>query len=162
MKTLFLILLLTALLQASYTKTDGIVSDSETGLMWQDDYDNNPATTGDTVASLNWTQAISYCNNLTDLGHDDWRLPNVNELVSITDDTTSSPAINGAFEHTRNSYYWSATTYAADTAAVWLVNFYSGNVVASYKSHTDYVRCVRGSVAPLNTSFIPTLMYLLD
>ena len=130
--------------------------------MWQDDYDNNPATTGDTAAEGNWSQAISYCNDLTDLGHNDWRLPNINELVSITDDTSNSPAIDDAFKHTQSSWYWSATTYSAVTTGAWVVDFHYGDVIAYDKSGTYYVRCVRGSIVPLNTSLVPTLMYLLD
>lgn len=121
--------------------------------MWQDDYDNNPSTTGDTIENLNWTQAVGYCNGLTDLGHSDWRLPNVNELVSITDDADGTPpAINSAFEHTQSNWYWSSTTYATATTVAWGVHFSHGNVGADYKSHTHYVRCVRGFVVPLNTS----------
>ncbi len=162
MKTLFLILLFGALLQASYTKTNGIVSDSQTGLMWQDDYDNDTTSTGDTVPDMNWTEAIGYCNDLTDLGYDDWRLPNVNELVSITDDANYAPAINSVFEHTANDWYWSATTYAAVTTVAWFVYFDYGPVCAGYKSASRYVRCVRGSIASLNTPLVPVLMYLLD
>ena len=32
---------------------------------------------------LNWDDAVSYCNNLTELGHYDWRLPKLNELRTL-------------------------------------------------------------------------------
>ena len=29
---------------------------------------------------MDWDDAVSYCNNLTECGYSDWRLPNINEL----------------------------------------------------------------------------------
>ena len=52
------------------------VSDNQTGLMWA--RDANLAGTNNT-----WDAAIDYCNGLTLGGHDDWRLPNVNEFLSL-------------------------------------------------------------------------------
>ncbi|MFC2073559.1 DUF1566 domain-containing protein [Campylobacterota bacterium] len=70
-------------LQATYIKSNGTVSDTETGLMWQDDYSDNDGK----IKQTNWYNAVSYCNDLDALGYDDWRLPNVNELALIVDDT---------------------------------------------------------------------------
>ncbi len=153
------------LYQTNYTKMDGIVSDSKTGLMWQDDYDDNPSTTIDTVKDGNWTQAISYCNALSALEHDDWRLPNVNELLSITDDTDATPpAINGAFEHIKNDDYWTSTTkIKAGTTPAYTVLFSNGGVGAGHKVSAYYIRCVRGSVTPEKLIILtPIVMYLLN
>ena len=32
---------------------------------------------------LNWDDAVSYCKDLTELGHYDWRLPTINELRTL-------------------------------------------------------------------------------
>ncbi|MBN2894267.1 MAG: DUF1566 domain-containing protein [Campylobacterales bacterium] len=153
MKMILLLLTAASLLFGAYTRDAGIVTDSQTGLQWQDDYDNNASTSNDSIAYKNWTQALSYCEDLTDLGHSDWRLPSINELYSITDDTLYSPAIDPAFVHTAtDDWYWSSTTYAADTSGAWLVYFTNGDDRADHKSYSDYVRCVRGSVAPLNSA----------
>jgi len=32
---------------------------------------------------MNWNSAVSYCENLTEDGHSDWRLPNIDELRTI-------------------------------------------------------------------------------
>src|SRR6185295_7572041 len=45
-----------------------------------------------------WCGALAYCEGLTLAGHDDWRLPNVMELVSLVDYGRSQPAIEPLFE----------------------------------------------------------------
>ena len=32
---------------------------------------------------MDWNDAVSYCNNLTECGYSDWRLPNINELRTL-------------------------------------------------------------------------------
>ena len=54
-----------------------VVIDKTNKLMWQDN--------GGAVVSNSWTSAINYCESLEFSGFDDWRLPNINELYSISD-----------------------------------------------------------------------------
>jgi hypothetical protein len=96
---------------------DGTITDSATGLMWQQSDDGNP---------YNWQAALAYAEGLTLAGYDDWRLPNAKELQSIIDytrspSTTSSPAIDPLFTctsiineagDTDYPFYWSGTTHA--------------------------------------------------
>ena len=56
---------------------DGTVTDNVTGLMWQKEDDDNVR---------DWEAALSYCESLSLAGFSDWRLPNIKELDSITDD----------------------------------------------------------------------------
>ena len=89
--------------------SDGTISDTSTGLMWQ------KATAPGTYT---WEQALTYCENLTlpAGGYSDWRLPNRNELQSIVDYSRYNPAIDTTFfPGTVASYYWSSTTYAYST-----------------------------------------------
>lgn len=64
---------------------DGTVSDNATGLMWAQD-DNGEA--------LDWEAALSYAENATTAGYDDWRLPNAKELQSIADYSGVFPAMD--------------------------------------------------------------------
>ena len=50
-----------------------MVIDSTSGLTW--------LPTG--ISNKNWLSVLAYCENLEYAGHDDWRLPNANELSSI-------------------------------------------------------------------------------
>ena len=109
--------------------------------MWQQD--TAPET-------YTWQEALSYCENLTLASHNDWRLPNVNELQSLVDyERWYGPAINTTyFPNTQSSYpsgYWSSTTNAGDPygACAWLVGFYYGGVGYDVKSGGYYVRAVR-------------------
>ena len=115
---------------------DGTVSDGSTGLMWQQ------AEGG----SMDWEGAITYCEALSLAGYNDWRLPNIKELESITDDSLYYPAIDtNYFPDAHASNYCSSTTGASCSSVAWHVYFGYGNVYGMYhKSGGFYVRCVRG------------------
>lgn len=115
---------------------DGTVTDNSTGLMWQQQDDNQ---------QRNWEDALEYCENLVLAGHADWRLPNIREIESITDDTRSNPAIDSAvFPGTKSSRYRSSSTSSNRPDNAWSVNFGNGDVNSNFKSNSYYVRCVRG------------------
>ncbi len=115
---------------------NGTVTDTETGLMWQQD----------TAASgkMTWDAAIQYCENLTLAGYSDWRLPNIKELRSIVDYSTYDPSIDtNMFNDTMSSFYWSATTGAYSTDGAWVIYFFYGDGYDPNKSNSYYVRAVR-------------------
>jgi len=120
----------------SYTRDNDkeVVVDNATGLMWQD---NSEAKT----VTKPWTGAVTYCENLTLGGYDDWRLPTRKELVSIVDYGRYYPSLDPEFLNFASSYYWSSTTRAG---YAWIVYYFSNGLQStSYLSHLDYVRCVR-------------------
>jgi EAL domain-containing protein (putative c-di-GMP-specific phosphodiesterase class I) len=91
-----------------------------------------------------WTDAIDYCEALSLGGHDDWRLPNFNELYSIADRSKRNPAIDTTvFENVVSDYYWSSSTVVGSENAAWSVHFDAGDDRLSDKSIRYYVRCVR-------------------
>ncbi len=118
---------------------DGTVTDLETGLMWQQD--TAPGT-------YTWGQALSYCENLTLGGYDDWRLPNRNELQSIIDYSRRTPSIDAVF-NAESTYYWTSTTYIPyDNVLLpyaWVVSFDDGQIICcgGKGSPLGYVRAVR-------------------
>ena len=137
MKHIFLIILgLSISLFADFTRdnTTQIVTDNETGLQWQDN----------TAVSKKWIEAIDYCENLTLGGYSDWRLPNINELASIVDDTKANPSISSVFRYTEWNYYWSSTSYVGRSASAWNIYFsYNKQGYSNKDLHSFYVRCVR-------------------
>ncbi len=115
--------------------SDGTVTDTTTGLMWQQE----------TARRMSWEAAISYCKGLTVGGYRDWRLPTIQELQSIVDYTRYGPTIDTtAFPGIMSSYYWSSTTDADYTYNAWCMNFYGGDLDYNDKSYSYYVRAVRG------------------
>ena len=118
-----------------FSRTNGVVTDSTTNLQWQDDT---------TKGSL-WEDAISYCEALS-LDGGNWRLPNLNELTSLVDDTETDPAISRVFVHSESWSYWSSTTVANDTKNAWVVEFTNGfqyNDNYKHLAGQNDVRCVR-------------------
>ena len=134
---------------------DGTVTNTDTGLMWQQD------TVGWVLYT--WQEALSYCETLTLASHNDWRLPNVNELQSLVDYTRHDPAINtDYFPNAASSYYWS-TSSAGGPGSAWVVDFgaFSDGGVGGYGKSADdynYVRAVRGGhCGSLDTSTTNTV-----
>ncbi len=100
---------------------DSTITDSSTGLMWAQ-YDSGEG--------LIWKEALSYAENSTLAGYNNWRLPNIKELQGIidytrspsaTDENNVGPAIDEIFEcsfYTGNDsnydedypYFWSSTS----------------------------------------------------
>lgn len=120
---------------------NGTVSDSITGLMWQQGDEQNDS------GRRSWDEALDYCEGLNLAGYSDWRLPNVRELESIVDWSRFNPSIDPAFNCCSPNYdpyqfYLSSSTHT-DGQAVWVVSFYSGQVDFPLKG-SEMVRCVRG------------------
>jgi len=134
----------------SYTRDDStnIVVDHITGLMWQDDVAAGTLT-------MPWSEAITYCENLSLGDYTDWRLPNMKELYGIIDISTAFPAINTtAFNNVApwgqdvfnpTSRYWTLTPLESNTLYAWYIFFDEGHNYSMSKTTPAYVRCVRDS-----------------
>ena len=117
---------------------DGTVTDSGTGLTWQ---------RVEVDTSMTWEDAIVYCETLTLAGHDDWRLPNVKELRSISDDALVQPSLDTRFFPGVDTMpYWTSTTEGFHAPKAWFVDFHHGMVGYDEKSQSLAVRPVRGGV----------------
>jgi hypothetical protein len=116
---------------------DGTVTDTKTGLMWQQGDNQN-------TQYRTWQQAVDYCDTLAFANHDDWRAPRIDELETIIDFTRSSPAIDPVFS-ANSATYWSSSTDFNNPDRAWYVYFDGGSVTAYDKTYVGlYVRCVRG------------------
>ena len=134
-KILLMTLALSTLMWADFTRSGEIVTDSRTLLQWQDD---------DTFTDTTWTEAITYCENLSLGGQSDWRLPNINELLSIVDHSKYKPSISTVFRNNVSGNHWSSTTdFGNSRKKALIVNLNKGNQLRTYKVWDAYVRCVR-------------------
>lgn len=104
---------------------DGTVSDQRTGLLWQKIQVDQTMT---------WEEAIGFCEGLTLGGRDDWRLPNIKELRSLSDDRIANPSLDTAFfPKAASDFYWSSTTLGNRPERAWYVDFTTGLVTYSDK-----------------------------
>jgi hypothetical protein len=139
------------------SRSGEIVTDSATGLSWQD---NVIVAT----AERTWEDAIDYCENTLALGgHQDWRLPNKNELISIVDYLQYDPALDsGTFQNYYSGYYWCSTTNAKYGNYAWGINFLNGYSRHMGKGNSYHIRCVRGGQIDTSTFNPSIIMYLLN
>jgi len=128
--------------EARYTRNNAkqIVLDASTNLIWQDTAD----TVSDT-AKKTWSEAVDKCEQLDLGGYSDWRLPNLNELNSITDKTTHGPAMDREFKNKKSTKFWSSTTEDANSSSAWYSYFWCGCNDVQDKTEKDNVRCVRSA-----------------
>jgi streptogramin lyase len=141
---------------------DQTVMDNLTGLMWIKDA-GVPNVGTCTGGAMFWQTALDYieCLNSSNyLGHDDWRLPNFNELISLIDRSTFNPVLplNHPFTNVQllPGVYWSSTTPVQDIDFAMFIYTSDTNVNSTpkYGNWFLYVWPVRaGSVTiPIDTT----------
>ena len=164
---------------------NGTITDNTTGLMWEkkEDFDNSAVdcisaavcpNPHDADNRYSWTASPPSFDGrvvsvfLTQLntapcfaGHCDWRLPNINELLSLVDYDAGGPATFVSFHNgggctsacsletpscscTTPSSYWSSTTSHGAITSAWDVYFDDGQAGVFDKANAAYARAVRG------------------
>ena len=116
------------------------VLDKETGLVWE---------RGPVGTVQDWNSARFDCTARTTGDRKGWRLPSVHELTSLVDPSVPPPGPTlqpgHPFLNVQSAViYWSATTYAEDTAKAWGVSFDVGSPGNVSKAGDLQVWCVRG------------------
>ena len=127
--------------ESSYTSPryewgDEYLVDTTHNLIWQDQPENRSKT-------MNWFDALEYCEALELAGYNDWRMPNINELLSIYE-PSNSKLINGDFKYTHTGLgLWSSTTYTNNTDYVYAGMLNYGITRYVRRIQEINVRCVR-------------------
>ena len=117
---------------------DGTVTDKLTGLEWSKDA--NPAGT-----FMTWQDALDYVKTLNTGSHNDWRLPNVNELESLINAEASDQGLptGHPFTNVQSNYYCTSTSsfqrYYDPVALAWIVGIFAGSLDSSYKEGRLYL-----------------------
>ena len=123
------------------------VIDKNTGLMWQR---CNLGQSGVDCATgsadvVTWKEAIDVAQADTGFSYDDWRLPNVNELMSLVEIACYSSSINETiFPATASGSNWTSTRVENNATSAHKVGFSDGRILSAIKSSTAKVRLVRG------------------
>lgn len=118
---------------------DGTVTDTSSGLMWEQAGSSNEMT---------WEQALAYSEALNCGGYTDWRLPTIKELQSLVDYSRYNPAIDTAcFPKAVVSRYWSSTTDPVSTSSAWCIHFNDGGDDSYDKLGNANVRAVRSGIS---------------
>lgn len=88
---------------------------------------------------VNDSNADNFC------GHNDWRLPTVDELKSIVDHSQQDPSIDiDYFPNSMSSHYWSANPYFFDATQSYTVSFSNGLLTGTSRDNVQVrVRLVR-------------------
>ncbi len=151
---------------------DGTITDLNTRLMWQKtpDFDN----------LMTWNEAMDYAEDLELADYDDWRIPTIKELYSLTafygNIRTMTPYLDinyFDFQYPDTSdglriidaQYWSSTRYVGTTMrgdqSAFGFNFADGriksypiNISPGGRPMARYVRCVRGNIVYGKNNFV--------
>ena len=122
-----------------------VVIDNDSGLMW-------PRLASVNSLQLDWTNAISHCDNLETNGYSDWRLPSIEEFsrdvtygssTGLVDSTSPSLPTGHPFINIWDYGWWSSTTTGVPASAytVWVP---SGGVASETKVTVYYIWPCRG------------------
>jgi hypothetical protein len=157
-------------------ETWAMVKDNITGLIWEEkhaldgyaDYSNpNDADNRYSWYQSNEENEGTYNDNqhteafITDLnrnpfgGFNDWRLPDMKEMVSIMDLSLQRPTIDWHyFQNIQLASYWSSTGDIHEPVKSWYVNFSTGSTYSSDRSNLYFVRAVRGNKNVNNSQYL--------
>jgi len=121
-----------------YTIASGVVTDTVTGLVWQQ---HAPAST------YAQSEGSAYCSALNLGGFDSgWRLPTIKELSTLIDYSVPQGSLMmdaTAFAGEPANWFWSSTPVTGVPSSAWGVNFGNGHVSNDSVSYGYDVRCVR-------------------
>lgn len=108
------------------------ILDVLTGLTW-----HREASLGTQTAS--WNEALTAVDTLAKVSNLPWRMPTINELESLVDASTHSPALPDThlFSGIEQSY-WSSTTSSFETDWAYVLYMVKGAVGVGYKKNNDF------------------------
>ena len=121
-------------------KERGIVFDTMNSLTWKICPEGMAYSNGRCKGSwlYEWNEARD-----TSIGG--WRLPNIDELMSIVEKRCTKPAINlQVFPDTRSEHFWSSSSFVDDHGYAYSVFFGRGFISNDLKSNAYSIRLVLG------------------
>jgi hypothetical protein len=130
-----------AIFKSTTAVTDDVVLDRETRLVWE----RAPST----QKQDSWDAAIVYSYSKALAARKGWRLPTIEELLSLVDPTQTNPTLppGHPFQNVQIDYfYWSSTLgMSSPPTFAWAYNFGNGDTSNVLKTAKLYSWLVRGS-----------------
>lgn len=136
---------------------EGLVRDNRTDLVWdrcsigQDmDGEGEKITCNGEAQPMGWNEALQRVRELNEQnyrGHDDWRMPNIKELLSIMERRCGMPVLDvRVFPNQNPEPIWSSTSYQWDgrTDHAWTLQMEMGQMLNWSKNDPARMRVVRG------------------
>ena len=131
---------------------NGVWTDPNTGLMWSRISIGQEWINGQCInyaEEFNLEEAKKECQYFRLAGFNDWRLPTIDELKTLTLQGKAGyncPS-NTLFQPKKDDWgnYWSGSPYAHYSNIAWLVDFLNGDSGYDDKYYNHYVRAVRNS-----------------
>ena len=124
--------------------SNGTVTDNLTGLNWtKDANDSGPSACAPDAVFYSWQGALDFvhCLNVNNyLGHNDWRVPNREELASLLDYQQVTPVLPAGHPFSNvgtGGNYWTSSTIAGYPNNVWFVQTDYGYLRTGF-GKTDY------------------------
>lgn len=127
---------------------NGTVSDTMTGLIWLKNANCFTASDWNTALTLSNSLSNNQCSLTDGSSSTDWRLPNQNELRSLIDYSTYSPALSAdnPFQFVQNTTYWTSSSPTSFNSKAWSISLQSGEANISEISTLMPVWPVRGGI----------------
>ena len=132
-------------IENSFKNRDKAVFDERTGLLWEK---------SGSKEGMPYDDAIHHCDNQGTAGYNDWRLPTIEELLSLVELQKQGNGlyIDPIFVTRQGNasyffWYWSADIYQRPSnesnGGAWMINFSRGDVGWEWNNNNYQVRCVR-------------------
>ncbi|MHA1482573.1 MAG: Lcl domain-containing protein [Candidatus Heimdallarchaeaceae archaeon] len=115
---------------------NGTITDDCTNLMWIKG--ETETLIGDSN-TISWKNAFNLCNNLNTAGYNDWRIPNIMEIINASNKNGSAILS----WKSGNSGYYLSSTLVGDRLWKTGNGYYIGKVQLLPKSSSHYIQCVR-------------------
>ena len=117
----------------------GTVIDYSAALMWTADGNGAGCNGGE---KSDWYAALVWVRGLRFAGHNDWRLPTDEELLTLVG--LGSAVRQDAFPNTAEGAYWTRSHLPEDVARAFCVDFGTGKSALRNKKDQLHLRAVRG------------------
>ncbi len=116
-----------------FESVEDLARDRLTGLLWQRSAKLTPQP-------VRWREALATVNALNQAGpRNDWRLPTINELESLVDCATHSPALPTDHPFTDvQDIYWSSTTSLFEPDWAWALYLEKGATGIGLKRYAEF------------------------